>query len=433
MVMATTEDSFNVTAEDHYSKHIYYQDLLIGCILAIGGNLLISISLNLQKFTHLKNAEKTEDVHYTQQPLWWIGLSLMVIGEIGNFSAYGYAPASLVAPLGTTTVVANLFLAAAFLKEKIRAENLFGIVYNFDLFSKYIYLLVTINIPDTLRSALAVIGAFLLVTFAPKKDKVFSGSEVLTAVTQVSFIIYVTIEVVALVVLFIMLYKLEMNYVVVILLITSITASFTVISAKAVSGMLQLSVAGYSQFMYPMLYIMILVMTVTAVIQIKYLNLAMKNFNSTVVVPTNFVFFTISAIMAGIIFYKEFWGMKPLDICMFLIGCLMSFVGVYFITMRRASSSGKDEARPTEKEEPPKLDSAVVQQIFPSWLLADVNVGEVQPKAGEKHLEQPDERNLVRHKGQTVDSSSSQETLVYKDDSFDKSQQSQGVYGATEK
>ena len=29
----------------------------------------------------------------------------MVFGEIGNFSAYAFAPASLVAPLGTTTVI----------------------------------------------------------------------------------------------------------------------------------------------------------------------------------------------------------------------------------------------------------------------------------------------------------------------------------------
>jgi len=29
----------------------------------------------------------------------------MVLGEVGNFSAYGFAPASLVAPLGTTTVI----------------------------------------------------------------------------------------------------------------------------------------------------------------------------------------------------------------------------------------------------------------------------------------------------------------------------------------
>lgn len=35
------------------------------------------------------------------------GLILMILGEVGNFSAYGFAPASLVAPLGTTTVIGN--------------------------------------------------------------------------------------------------------------------------------------------------------------------------------------------------------------------------------------------------------------------------------------------------------------------------------------
>ena len=33
---------------------------------------------------------------------------MMVVGEIGNFMAYGFGPASVVAPLGTTTVVGKL-------------------------------------------------------------------------------------------------------------------------------------------------------------------------------------------------------------------------------------------------------------------------------------------------------------------------------------
>ncbi len=37
-------------------------------------------------------------------------MSLMIVGEIGNFSAYGFAPATLVAPLGTTTVVGMYLL-----------------------------------------------------------------------------------------------------------------------------------------------------------------------------------------------------------------------------------------------------------------------------------------------------------------------------------
>ena len=48
-----------------------------------------------------------------------------------------------------------------------------------------------------------------------------------------------------------------------------ISASFCVISAKAISGMIQLTFDGYSQLGYPSLYIMIVVMIVTAVLQVK--------------------------------------------------------------------------------------------------------------------------------------------------------------------
>lgn len=42
---------------------------------------------------------------YLKSKLWWLGITVMIIGEVGNFMAYGFGPASVVAPLGTTTVV----------------------------------------------------------------------------------------------------------------------------------------------------------------------------------------------------------------------------------------------------------------------------------------------------------------------------------------
>ena len=65
-----------------------------------------TVSIDLfQKFTHMKNEGREDQIHYTKDPMWWLGVVLMGLGEIGNFSAYGYAPASVVAPLGTTTVI----------------------------------------------------------------------------------------------------------------------------------------------------------------------------------------------------------------------------------------------------------------------------------------------------------------------------------------
>ena len=37
---------------------------------------------------------------YIRLKLWWVGMVLMAMGETGNFLAYAYAPATVVAPLG---------------------------------------------------------------------------------------------------------------------------------------------------------------------------------------------------------------------------------------------------------------------------------------------------------------------------------------------
>ena len=87
--------------------------------------------------------------------------------------------------------------------------------------------------------------------------------------------------------------------------------------------MINLTFAGMDQMSHALPYIMIFLMVVTAIAQVKYvfflfvtlfiyyepelfifllqrfLNIAMKHYDATVVVPTNFVFFTISAILSG--------------------------------------------------------------------------------------------------------------------------------------
>lgn len=51
------------------------------------------------------------------------GMILMALGEMGNFGAYFFAPASLVAPLGTVTVVSNALIAPLCLGEAFRRRD----------------------------------------------------------------------------------------------------------------------------------------------------------------------------------------------------------------------------------------------------------------------------------------------------------------------
>jgi len=53
----------------------------------------------------------------------------MVLGELGNFMAYGFAPASMVAPLGSVAVLTNSVIAIVFLREPITLPNMIGVTF----------------------------------------------------------------------------------------------------------------------------------------------------------------------------------------------------------------------------------------------------------------------------------------------------------------
>lgn len=42
---------------------------------------------------------------YLREFQWWAGLITMGLGELCNFAAYGFAPASVVTPLGALSVL----------------------------------------------------------------------------------------------------------------------------------------------------------------------------------------------------------------------------------------------------------------------------------------------------------------------------------------
>lgn len=177
----------------------------IGIIVAISGNVLISLALNVQKYAHIRlRREKTQrerllrrqrkeqawkralagmgssgqpdrgqggmvggemegngigqldgdetpededpentnersnlivggdsekgDQMYLHSPWWWLGLVLMTVGECGNFLAYGFAPASIVSPLGVVALISNCIIAPFMLKEPFRGRDFVGVV-----------------------------------------------------------------------------------------------------------------------------------------------------------------------------------------------------------------------------------------------------------------------------------------------------------------
>ena len=55
----------------------------LGLGMALCANIVTTLGLNLQRYAHTKSEP---GVPYTGSRLWWTGVCLMILGEIGNFT-----------------------------------------------------------------------------------------------------------------------------------------------------------------------------------------------------------------------------------------------------------------------------------------------------------------------------------------------------------
>lgn len=74
------------------------------------------------------DVQKALSSSYLKSPYWWLGQILITLGETGNFLAYGFAPASIVSPLGAAALVANCLIAPLMFKERFRHRDFWGVV-----------------------------------------------------------------------------------------------------------------------------------------------------------------------------------------------------------------------------------------------------------------------------------------------------------------
>jgi magnesium transporter len=130
----------------------------IGLGLAIVSTMAIGTSFVITK----KGLNDAADKHgfegdgfaYLKTPLWWAGISTLVIGEVANFAAYAFAPAILVTPLGALSVLIGAVLGAYFLDEELGTLGRLG-------------------------CAICLIGSVVIVLHAPPDKEIQTVDEIL--------------------------------------------------------------------------------------------------------------------------------------------------------------------------------------------------------------------------------------------------------------
>ncbi|XP_011798281.1 PREDICTED: magnesium transporter NIPA2 [Colobus angolensis palliatus] len=248
-------------------------DFYIGLGLAMSSSIFIGGSFILKKKGLLRLARKGsmragQGGHaYLKEWLWWAGLLSMGAGEVANFAAYAFAPATLVTPLGALSVlVSQAFDSCHF------------------------------SLPPpgfVVFATLVVIVALILIFMVGPRHG------------QTNILVYITI--------------------------CSVIGAFSVSCVKGLGIALKELFAGKPVLRHPLAWVLLLSLIVCVSTQINYLNRALDIFNTSIVTPIYYVFFTTSVLTCSAILFKEWQDMPVDDVIGTLSGFFTIIVGIFLL------------------------------------------------------------------------------------------------------
>ncbi|KPM37619.1 hypothetical protein AK830_g8945 [Neonectria ditissima] len=263
-----------------------------------------------------EDGQEEATLSYLKSPYWWLGQVLITLGEMGNFLAYGFAPASIVSPLGVVALISNCIIAPAMFHERFRQRDFWGVV-------------------------IAVGGAVTVVLSARGEETKLNPHDVLDAITTLAFEIYLGVTILLIGILMWASPRYGKDTILIDLGLVGLFGGYTALATKGVSSMLSSTL--WRAFTTPVTYLLILILLLTAIMQIRYVNKALQRFDSTQVIPIQFVMFTLCVIIGSAVLYRDFERTTAEQATKFVGGCLLTFFGVFLITSGREQSQYDDE------------------------------------------------------------------------------------------
>ena len=369
---------------------------ILGALVASIGSFCATLGMNLQKLTHDKlEQQKDRTSNYYTQPLWIIGMSLIVLDGILDVLTFGMAPAAMLAPLASLVLVHNVIIAPCLLKEKLDKKSLIATV-------------------------IIISGSLLATVFAPKKTPILSPDYFFQRWTSLGMIIFESCVVVIFFTFYFyvtsivkrrtvtkscldvnveLLRKMsnkekdfssiddaiddaintkdiqliaskssssnsnddgkeeetyedlelvegEYDYTVVRFgysFLSGLLGGQSIIFAKTVIELVKVTFFGKNQGIDYMcfanidFYVYLIAMILVLVAQTNILNLGLKYFEALKIVPVFITFYQIFGVIGGGLYYKEFDEFTTANWILFPVGCIVSFCGIYILSMKPGS------------------------------------------------------------------------------------------------
>lgn len=286
----------------------------LGLFLAISSTVFIGASFVIKKIALISLVNSggvragSGGFGYLRNWLWWSGLITMGVGEACNFSAYALIPASLVTPLGALSVLVSAILAAYFLNE-------------------------TLNLLGKIGCCLCILGSTVVVIHAPTEGDVDDLHQLGSMLTEIEFVSYTLFVLIFSFILIAFLApKFGNRNVLIYVLICSLIGSLSVMACKGLGLAFRETLSGQGNRLASGLFWFFLLSVVASVtVQMNYLNKALDVFETSLVTPIYYVFFTTFVLIASNILFKDWKSMFYQDILGSLCGFIILIIAIFLL------------------------------------------------------------------------------------------------------
>lgn len=141
----------------------------------------------------------------------------------------------------------------------------------------------------------------------------------------------ITITVISLVLICFAAPKFGQTNILIYIAICSLIGAFSVSSVKGLGMAIKDLWYHKPVFRSPLLYVLGAVLVLSVSTQINYLNKSLDVFNTSLVTPIYYVFFTTTVVICSVILFKEWNSMRLGDIVGTLSGFVTIIIGIFFL------------------------------------------------------------------------------------------------------
>lgn len=270
-----------------------------GIALSLLGQCMNALGMNFQRYGNVMESDKPLVARWP----WIIGLVCLALCEVLNFLALSIVPVSIIATLGSFSIIASAVFGQILFHESVSVQGVSGICF-------------------------IVYGALITIVNGPSSAKDMSVEEFEVVFRKPLTIAYFSCTFTMMVLLAIC----GRGRLIPSIAFAALGAGNSINISKALAVFVKMSLTAENQLANVLPYVMTGIMIGLIVLQMRFLNLALAQSKTYIVTSIYFVLLTTMSVLNATVIYGDLMELSEIRMMMFFAGALSIMLGVFLLS-----------------------------------------------------------------------------------------------------